>query len=65
MREPIATLRIPAAARGRGELEIRFERSPRPARWRRRLAVFLIRLAGRLAALRVRVIPGGEIDVDH
>jgi hypothetical protein len=65
VRSPVATLRIPAAARGRGELEIRFETTPQPARWRRRLALFLIRLAGRLAALRVRVAISGETEVDH
>lgn len=65
MREPVATLRIPAAARGRGEIEVRFAVAPRPARWRRRLAVILMRIAGRLAALRVRVIPDHETDAGH
>lgn len=55
MRDPVAIMRIPAAARGRGEIEVRFQRAAKPPRWRRRLAALLIRVAGRLAALRVRV----------
>lgn len=51
----LQVMRIPIAG-PRGEIEVRFARAPRPARWRRRIAAWLIRSAGRLAALRVRVI---------
>lgn len=57
----IQVMRVPIAG-PRGELEVRFARARRPPRWRRRIAAWLIRIAGRLAALRVRVIVADPMD---
>lgn len=46
-------MRVPIAG-PRGELEVHVV-APRPGRWRLRLALLLIRIAGRLAKLRIRV----------
>lgn len=46
------TVRLPGPA---AVLEVELVAPPPPARWRRWLALALIRLAGRLARLRVRV----------
>jgi len=60
----VQVMRVPIAG-PRGELDVRFVRSPRPARWRRRIAAWLIRVSGRLASLRVRVIVDDESGADR
>lgn len=63
MREiSVQVMRVPLAG-PRGELEVRVVAVP-PRRWRLCLALALIRIAGRLAKLRVRVtgqLGGGPI----
>lgn len=55
----VRTIHVPVASSARGAvLEVAFVEPAPPARWRRRLAMWLIRVAGRLARLRVRVING-------
>jgi hypothetical protein len=57
MSEVIRTIHIPVATTARGYvLEVALVEQGPPARWRRRLALVLIRLAGRLARMRVRVV---------
>jgi hypothetical protein len=54
MREiPVHVMRVPIAG-PRGELEVRVV-APAPGRWRLWLALAMVRVAGRLAKLRVRV----------
>lgn len=50
---PVQVMRVPIAG-PRGELEVRVV-ARAVSRWRLRLALALMRIAGRLAALRVRV----------
>lgn len=64
MREAsVKVVRVPIAG-PRGEIEVRFARTQRAARWRRRIAAWLIRIAGRLSAFRVRVTVD-ESDVER
>jgi hypothetical protein len=51
-------IRIPVAG-PRGEIEVHMVTYP-PARWRVRLALWLIRMAGRCAKFRVRVTGLGD-----
>lgn len=61
MREiPLRVMRVPMAG-PRGELEIRVVARP-IRRWRLWLALALVRIAGRLAELRVRVRGPGQRD---
>jgi len=61
---PVQVMRVPIAG-PRGEIEVRFVRSPRPARWRRRIAAWLIRIAGRIAELRMRILADDESDAER
>lgn len=51
----VSVIRMPVAG-PRAELEVHVVADPAPPRWRARLALFLVRLAGRLAKLQVRVV---------
>lgn len=50
----VASYRVPAAGPG-ACIEVEVVEHPRPGRWRLRLALLFVRLAGRLARMRVRV----------
>lgn len=51
------TIQVPVASTARGYvLEVQMVEQGPPARWRRRLALWLVRVAGRLARMRVRVV---------
>lgn len=53
----VNTMRIPVASSARGAvLEIEVVAPARPGRWRLRLALWLVKMAGKLARMRVRVI---------
>lgn len=53
----VRTIQVPIAASGRGAIiEVEIVEPVEAARWRRRLAIWLVRLAGRLAKMRVRVL---------
>jgi hypothetical protein len=51
----VGVIRLPAAG-PRMTLEVEIEEPLPPSRWRRRIAIWLIRCAGRLAKMRVRVV---------
>lgn len=50
----VGTTRVPVQGPN-AVLEVQFVSRPPPRRWRRRVAAWLVRLAGRIAAMRVRV----------
>jgi hypothetical protein len=57
MERVIRTISVPVAATSRGYvLEVELLEQGPPAKWRTRLALWLVRVAGRLARMRVRVV---------
>lgn len=52
----VSTVRLPAAGDGMA-IEVELVEPDPPGRWRVRLALMLIRLAGKIARIRVRVAP--------
>lgn len=51
----VSVIRLPAPAT-RGVIEVEIPEAPRPGKWRIRLALWLMRRAGGLVRMRVRVL---------